>query len=159
MSNLFTVGIGDACIAKIPDTLVTYALGSCVGVCLYDFRNHIAGMVHILLPSSHAIKSENEYKFADRGIEKLLNQMLRQGANRKCIVAKIAGGAEMFSTYGMKSSGIGYKNVEAVSKVLKQMGIPIVAKDTGKNFGRSIWLYTMDGSLKVNTVNHGTYVI
>ena len=81
MSNLFTVGIGDACIIKMPDVLVTYALGSCVGVCLYDFRNHIAGMVHILLPSRHDIQNSNEYKFADSGISKLLEQMLQQGAN------------------------------------------------------------------------------
>lgn len=83
MSNLFTVGIGDACIIKMPDVLVTYALGSCVGVCLYDFRNHIAGMVHILLPSRHDIQNSNEYKFADSGISKLLEQMLQQGANKK----------------------------------------------------------------------------
>lgn len=159
MSNLFTVGIGDACIIKIPDVLVTYALGSCVGVCLYDFRNHIAGMVHILLPSRHDIQNSNEYKFADSGISKLLEQMLQQGANKKSIVAKIAGGAEMFSTYGLQSSGIGLKNVEAVIKVLKTAGIPIVAQDTGKNFGRSIWFKAKDGSLEVKTVNHGTYVI
>ena len=88
MSNLFTVGIGDACIIKMPDVLVTYSLGSCVGVCLYDFRNHIAGMVHILLPSRHDIQNSNEYKFADSGISKLLEQMLQQRCNKKSIVSE-----------------------------------------------------------------------
>ena len=111
---------------------MTYSLGSCVGVCLYDFRNHIAGMVHILLPSRHDIQNSNEYKFADSGISKLLEQMLQQGANKKCIVAKLQAGQKCFLLMDYKVVESDLKIVEAVIKVLKTAGIPIVAQDTGK---------------------------
>lgn len=159
MNKLLNVGIGEAMIAFTPDVLVSYALGSCVGVCLYDYHKHMAGMVHILLPKNLNKQSSNEYKFADSGIQRLMNDMLQRGANRKHIIAKLAGGAEMFPTYIEASSGIGYKNVEAAIHVLKSEGVPIIAQDTGENFGRSIWFHPKDGTLKVKTIKHGTYVI
>lgn len=159
MSKLVTVGIGEANIAFTPDVLVSYALGSCVGVCLYDYHKHMAGMVHILLPSQLNKQSSNEYKFADKGIQRLMNEMLRLGANHKHIIAKLAGGAEMFPTCVKATNGIGFKNVEAAIHVLKTAGIPIIAQDTGENFGRSIWFHPKDGTLKVKTIKHGTYVI
>ena len=70
------VGIAQAGVAKRPRELITYALGSCVSICLFDRKNYIAGMAHILLPHQEdAIDRQNPYKFADRGCEELLRAM------------------------------------------------------------------------------------
>ena len=159
MNKLVTVGIAEGKIAFSDSTLVTYALGSCVGVCLYERERKIAGMVHILLPSHYGVQQpENKYKFADSGIDLLMKRMGNYGAKRNRMVAKIAGGAEMFQVEACKT-GIGERNVMAVKKRLQQLDIPIVAEDTGKNFGRTIWFFSRDGSLKVKSINNGIEII
>ena len=101
------VGIAQAGVAKRPRELITYALGSCVSICLFDRKNYIAGMAHILLPHQEdAIDRQNPYKFADRGCEELLRAMTACGAGREYITAKLAGGARMFTTSNT-SEGIG----------------------------------------------------
>lgn len=159
MNEVITIGIADAAIARQPCILVTYALGSCVGVCLYEKKRRIGGMVHILLPSrAAAVNQDNAFKFADSGVKKLLDGMLCRGAERQSIIAKIAGGAEMFQQE-MLNSQIGKRNVAAVKAVLRELRIPLAAEHTGSNFGRTIWLSCQDGSLKVRTVNNGIQVI
>lgn len=159
MNNIITVGIGEGKIVFKNDTLVTYALGSCVGVCLYETGLKIAGMVHILLPcQQQAIQQNNPYKFADSGILKLIECMELYGAKRRRVIAKIAGGAEMFCSEETKT-GIGNRNIVAVKNTLRLLRIPIVAEHVGSNYGRSIWFSCEDGSLKVKTVNKGIQII
>ena len=94
------VGIAQGKVVSRPEKLITYALGSCVGVCLYDGKHRIAGMAHIMLPDAGlSLSQENPYKFADKGCEQLIKEMELQGANRRFITAKLAGGAGMFSKY------------------------------------------------------------
>ena len=133
-----TVGIAEGRIAFRGQTLVTYALGSCVGICLYDSRIKIAGMAHIVLPdeSSATVKS-NPYKFAGSGISALVMEMQRHGADKRRLTAKIAGGAKMFST-GRSAWDIGEKNAAAVRQALHAAGIRILAEDTGANYGRTL---------------------
>ena len=158
MNTVITVGIAAAGIAQSMDVLVSYALGSCVGVCLYEQQHHIGGMVHILLPYKAAFpENGNVYKFADSGITALLNGMLCKGADRRYITAKIAGGAEMFQD--ILSTSIGKHNVAAVKETLYKLHIPIAAEHTGSNYGRTIWLHCNDGSLKIKTVNNGFIII
>ncbi|MDO4275376.1 MAG: chemotaxis protein CheD [Eubacteriales bacterium] len=148
------VGIGEGKIAREGQVLISYALGSCVGICLYDRISKIAGMAHIILPESNsAVHKSNPYKFADEGIRALINEMEKQGALRRRLTAKIAGGAKMFSTKGVQWE-IGYVNVETVKKVLLQERVPILAEDTGKNYGRTIQFYAHNGKLEVRTVRH-----
>ena len=91
------VGIAEGRVTRGDGELATYALGSCIGVCLYDRPRHIAGLVHILLPSrALAVERTNPYKFADSGIEELIRTMERLGAVRAAITAKLVGGAQMF---------------------------------------------------------------
>ena len=94
-----TVGIAEGRIAFGGQMLVTYALGSCVGICLYDSKIKIAGLAHIVLPdeNSATVKS-NPYKFAKSGIPALVTEMQKHGADKKRMTAKIAGGAKMFRT-------------------------------------------------------------
>lgn len=159
MNETLTVGIADAKIVSRNQTLVTYALGSCVGVCLYDAAVPLAGMVHILLPCKEdSTSQDNEFKFADSGIRTLMNRMMLQGADKKRISAKIAGGAEMFQG-AVYLQAIGERNIKAVKDTLHSLHIPIVAEDTGKNYGRSIWFFCENGDLKIKTVNHGIQII
>lgn len=159
MNNTTTVGIAEGKIGFHDDILVTYALGSCVGICLYEPQKKIAGMVHVLLPSQQlALQQNNPYKFADSGIVHLIESMERHGAKRIRIVAKIAGGAEMFKTETTKT-GIGSRNILAVKETLQELRIPVIAEHTGSNYGRSIWFFCKDGSLKVKSVNNGIQII
>ena len=92
--NPVVVGIAQGKAVTLPEKLITYALGSCVGVCLYDEKYRIAGMAHIMLPDAGlSLSQENPYKFADQGCRQLLKEMERLGASRCFITAKLAGGA------------------------------------------------------------------
>lgn len=157
MVELIRVGMADLKVASHPSILTTLGLGSCVGIALYDYRKKNIGMAHIMLPSSNiATAVTNRAKFADTGIIDLLNQMLAMGANKKDLVAKLAGGAQMFAFTGSNEiMKIGARNSEAARMVLKELGIPIVGEDTGGNHGRTIELYSEDGRLMIRTIGFG----
>lgn len=157
MSTMIKVGMADLKIAEYPNALTTLGLGSCVGICIYDPVTKTTGMAHIMLPSSKAIrKNENTAKFADTAIVELLSQMELKGAKRNRCVAKIAGGAQMFSfSSASDTMKIGERNAEAVKLILKDIGIPIKADDTGGNYGRTIEFYSEDGRLVIKTAGKG----
>lgn len=160
MSNIINVGISDLNIAFAPDVLVTYALGSCVGICLFDKKSNISGLAHIMLPwSTDATNpSENKRRYADTGITELANLMKSKGANFQYVVAKIAGGAQMFATTSSVFN-IGERNVEAVKKVLNAFKIPIIAEQTGANFGRTVFFDSGTGLMQVKSATKDTIVI
>ena len=160
------IGIAQLHVSNAPGRIVTIGLGSCVGVVLYDTVKHIGGMVHIMLSDSKKFainrmgEVTNKGKYADTGIEELLTQMLAAGADKGNIVAKIAGGAQMFEIKdGTDILSIGEKNIEAVKTVLKGYDIPIIAEDTGLDYGRTIELNLEDGSLLVKTVTNKDKII
>lgn len=161
MEQTITVGISDIKVAKDGDILVTYALGSCVGICLYDSVMRVAGLSHIMLPSSIQFEARDvqKYKFADTAIECLIRRMEEMGANRRRMKAKIAGGAQMFAaSNGSSLANIGARNVEAVKAELRRLAIPILAEDTGKDYGRTQFLYSADGRMRITSVNRGEWV-
>lgn len=147
---MVNVGIADLNVVKCPDVLATYALGSCVGICLYDAETKIAGLAHIMLPWSKDANSaaDNMRRYADTGITELIQRMCESGAKKYRLTAKIAGGAQMFSTNSAVFN-IGERNVEAVKTVLDTYRIPIVAEQTGLNFGRTVFFYSEDGIMEV----------
>ena len=149
---MVNVGIADLNVVTNPDVVATYALGSCVGICLYDAELKIAGLAHIMLPWSReaTVASENMRRYADTGITELIQKMCDRGAKKYRLTAKIAGGAQMFSTNSAVFN-IGERNVEAVKKVLSTYNIPIVAEETGKNFGRTVFFYSADGIMEVRS--------
>ncbi|PKM43559.1 MAG: chemotaxis protein CheD, partial [Firmicutes bacterium HGW-Firmicutes-6] len=117
MDNALVVGISDFKTGRAPSVLVTYALGSCVGICLYDHVLKIGGMSHIMLPDSKMFTQNeiNRMKFADTAIPDLLNTLCCMGADRRRLTAKIAGGAQMFKVQENSSIGkIGSRNIESV---------------------------------------------
>ena len=108
MANL-TIGISDLKVCRPPDVLVTYALGSCVGICLLDSVAGVGGLSHIMLPDSTQATNgaATPMRFADTAIPMLIREMVKLGASRNRIKAKIAGGAVMFATAAEYSGGKG----------------------------------------------------
>lgn len=158
MANVITVGIADLNIVRNPGSLVTYALGSCVGICLYDSALHVAGMAHIMLPSSKELSriTQQPYKFADTGVDELLKKMQAVGSNPLRLTAKIAGGAQMFAAMSSSSiANIGDRNVAAVKAALALKHIPIIAEDTGSDYGRTLYFHAEDGSVLVKSARTG----
>ncbi len=154
MNNMIKVGMADMSVCKPPDAITTLGLGSCVGIVLYDPGTKIAGMVHIMLPDSTKImNNENKAKFADTGIDELISRMVIIGAKRRSLVAKIAGGAQMFAfNNNSEMMRIGERNVEATKQKLGELRIPILAEDTGFNYGRTIEFYPETGDLHIRSV-------
>jgi chemotaxis protein CheD len=115
-----------------------------------------------MLPDSTAITNgqHNVAKFADTGIVELVKQMEKIGAKRSRMVAKIAGGATMFSFQGQGGVGqVGNRNVESVKKKLAELKIPILAQDTGKNYGRTVIFYPETGDFHIRAVGKSETII
>jgi chemotaxis protein CheD len=114
----------------------------------------IGGLAHVMLPDSTAIRQNNNiYKFADTGIVELVRLMELEGAKKARMVAKIAGGAQMFAFQNKTDLvRVGDRNVEASKKALKALGIPILAEDTGENFGRTVIFYPETGDYVIRAV-------
>ncbi|MFU0826595.1 MAG: putative chemoreceptor glutamine deamidase CheD [Lachnoclostridium sp.] len=161
MSKIIKVGMADLNVCTAPDAITTLGLGSCVGIVLYDAVTKTAGMVHIMLPDSTQIRNnENVAKFADTGIEALITRLIAIGANRNRLIAKIAGGAQMFAFISQSDMlRIGERNVEASKLKLKSLGIPLAAEDTGLDYGRTIIFYPETGQLHIKSVGKPLKII
>lgn len=159
MSELLVVGISDYKVARNPNVFVTYALGSCVGICIYDNKFKIGGLSHIMLPESGMFnnKDQNRMKFADTAIEDLVRDMVLIGADRRRLTAKIAGGAQMFEVQqNSLMSTIGDRNVSSVKDTLHKLRIPIIAEDTGLNYGRTVYFDLDTGIMRVQSLGRST---
>ncbi len=160
MSNI-VVGISDLKVSRSPDVLVTYALGSCVGICIYDSLTRIGGLSHIMLPNSTLSSNPQPIqRFADTAIAEMVKQLESMGARRARMTAKIAGGAQMFAVSGNQSpiSNIGARNVKEVKSVLAALHIPIIAEDVGQNFGRTLYFTLEDGAMTIKSAIKGQWV-
>ncbi|MBF8983070.1 chemotaxis protein CheD [Lutibacter sp. B2] len=157
MAKIIKVGMADLNVMKESGILTTLGLGSCVGITLYDPLKKIGGLAHIMLPSSKSIRNNsNLAKFSDTAVRLLLDDILKLGASRARLVSKLAGGAQMFAFSNRNDiMKIGERNVIATKEVLRELHIPIVAEDTGGNFGRTIELYTDTGKMLIKTIGQG----
>ncbi len=157
MAELIKVGMADMKVAHHPSVLTTLGLGSCVGIALFDNRKKIIGLAHIMLPSSAISTSQaNRAKFADTCIADLVEEMQHVGADRRNLIAKIAGGAQMFAFSSVNETmKIGQRNTEATKVILGGLKIPILAEDTGGNYGRTIEIASDDGRLMVKSIGFG----
>ena len=136
--NKLIVGIADMKMAQKGERLITYALGSCIGICLYDPQIKLAAMVHIMLPINMEAGRKNTFKYADTGIRETLNQMVAKGAVKGRITAKIAGGARMFEVNGGTLGSIGQRNSESVHQVLRRENIRLLWEDVGGKVARTM---------------------
>ncbi|MDR0272535.1 MAG: chemotaxis protein CheD [Clostridiales bacterium] len=152
--NMIVVGMADLKATKSPGVLTTLGLGSCIGIALYDPVTKVAGLAHIMLPDSTAIhNNSNHAKFADTAIVKLISQMEMLGAMKRNLKAKIAGGAQMFAFNSTNDNlRVGDRNTEATKRILRECGIPLIASETGANFGRTVELYSEDGKFLIKAI-------
>ena len=151
----YKVGIADLKATTSPHRIITLGLGSCVGIILYDNLTKIGGMVHIMLPESTKFKqADNPAKFADTGITLLLQEILKLGANKKRLFAKIAGGAQMFKSNASNLLNIGERNTEKTREILADLKIPLVAEHTGGSIGRTLILDNYSGKVFVRVIGN-----
>ena len=156
MPNHF-VNIAEMKVCREPDTVYAVGLGSCIGVVMFDPSTKIAGMLHVLLPSSEGFDmSKNvKTKFADLGVKVLLEAMLKEGARKQSLWAKMAGGAMMFPSKSDLVGTVGERNIAACRKSIQELGIRLIAEDVGGTKGRTVELNTTTGELKVKIVQVG----
>lgn len=157
MPDLIKVGMADYKVGRNPANLISYGLGSCVGIALYDPITKVGGLAHIMLPDSKQARSaENPAKFADTALPLMLDEVIKLGAAKSRIIAKIAGGAQMFTFANATDiMRVGERNAEAVKIVLKKLEIRMIAEDTGGNYGRTVELKLDSGIYRVKTIDKG----
>lgn len=146
------IGIGDMKLARQEGTLITYALGSCIGITLYDPNIKLGALIHIMLPNAGG-NTGNVFKFADTGIRETLRKLAAFGGVKSRYICKIAGGAQMFEMTGGGSIGnIGQRNIDSVKQTLRAEGIRIKNQDVGKNYARTMLLDVSTGKVSIRTI-------
>ncbi|HJU90081.1 MAG TPA: chemotaxis protein CheD [Gemmatimonadaceae bacterium] len=155
------VRVADFAVATDPAVLSTVGVGSCVAIALFDLDRRVGGLAHVLLPSETMARDRtNRAKFPATAIPLLLERMRTLGARPAHVVAKIAGGASMFTNLLNKGGPqIGERNVAATRHSLEKAGIPIQAQDVGGDYGRSIYFHLSDGRLFVRSVIKGDVIL
>lgn len=147
MGKQVTTGVGDCkCSADPDDVLVTFALGSCIGVAVYDPICKVGGLLHLALPDSRAHPQkalENPYYFADTGVPLLIDEVCRLGAQKRRLRVKLAGGARTFAA--ADHFEIGHKNYVAVRRLLWKAGLLIAGEDCGGTQSRTVRLELKTG--------------
>ena len=151
MSEKRIIGIADMKLAKVEGMLVTYALGSCIGICLHDPAIKLGALVHIMLPLNMETGRKNPMKYADTGIKETLRQMEAMGARRDRITAKIAGGAKMFEESGGALGNIGQRNIESVNTILNRENIRLLGQEVGGKVARTLFFDVNTGQACVRS--------
>jgi chemotaxis protein CheD len=147
------VGVADMRYSDQPDdVIITYSLGSCIGLTLFDSEKQIGGLVHCMLPLSKANTEKaaiNPYMFIDSGITAFLQILFDMGAQRKSLVAKVAGGAQIMDDKGLFN--IGERNNTVVKKMLWKNNILISGEEVGGDIPRTMSLVLATGKTILKT--------
>ncbi len=152
-----TVGVADMKISNRPDDiLITYSLGSCIGIVVFDPVVVVGGLLHLMLPeaSLSADKAaKNPYMFADTGIPLLFKDCYRLGAVKERLIVKAVGGAQVLDPNGMFN--IGKRNILAMRKLFWQNGVTMGATALGGTVNRTISLEMGTGTVLLKTSGEG----
>jgi len=155
------VGIADCKVSRDSgDQLVTYALGSCIAVVVYDPSSKVGGMLHYMLPESGLDKkkaNEAPYMFADTGVPLLFQQVCSLGAQKKKLIVRIAGGAQVMDSGGVFN--IGKRNHLAVKKLLWKEGVLLHAENVGGNVSRTVRMEINDGKMLIREPGSPEYEV
>jgi len=153
MQDKIELGMGRGAVTRAPHIIVSFGLGSCVAVTLYDTKRKIGGMAHIMLPDSASTNGRRaSYQCADTAIATLVRELRANGAVLLDMVAKLVGGARMFADYEDSSEGIGEQNIKSVKHILKREQIPLIGEDSGGHNGRTVEFCLDSGKLVVKTI-------
>ena len=155
------VKVADYAVRRGPVIITTIGLGSCVAIALYDRDTQVGALAHILLPTpSMSRETSNPAKFPETIVPIMLEEMRELGTRNACVSAKIIGGASMFGQLGNGSGiNVGERNVLATREALAAAGVPIIAEDTGLDYGRSVYFHLTDGRLEVRSLRKGDRVL
>ena len=141
-----TVGIADMKLLQGEGTLITYALGSCIGLCFHYPKLRLGALLHIMLPLNMEAGRTHPLKYADTGIKETLKQLEAKGASRSRLTVKIAGGAKMFEITGGSGLGnIGQRNIDSVHTILKRDNLRLIGEHTGGTVARTLLFDVVTG--------------
>ncbi len=147
------VGVGDIVLCDDPAaTVVTYALGSCIGVTIYDPVAHVGGLLHFMLPESKVNPEKAEQSpamFADTGVPLLFKGAYELGARKGRLIVVAAGGAEVLADEGHFK--VGSRNRTMLRKLFWKNNILLSADDTGGSISRTMILKMSDGEVTVRS--------
>jgi len=149
----FVVGVADLVVSNDSSAeIVTYSLGSCLGVTVYDPVKKIGGLLHLMLPDSKidsAKAATSPFMFVDTGVPRLFHAAYNLGADRSRLVVKVAGGAQLLDQQGVFN--IGSRNIDALEKLLAQNGLKTHGCDVGGLSSRTVRLDLGNGQVTVKT--------
>ena len=153
MSTKRRIGIAELEVAAAPEVLITYGLGSCLGILLYDGSRRLGGLAHTLLPTPRpGREQERPGKFVTSAVAQMLAELLARGAEQSRLQAKIFGGATMFEGIGSEADGVGARNVRAARETLAGLEIPLLFEDVGGRHGRTVEFDLAGGIVLVRSV-------
>jgi len=142
------VGISDMKVSNNPDdVLITYSLGSCIGLIIWDPEVKVGGLLHYLLPDSNLAKEKakkNPFMFSDSGVPLLFKAAYKFGAVKKRMIVKVVGGAHVLDSSGFFN--IGKRNALALRKIFWKNNVIVAASDIGGTVNRTVSLHVGTGS-------------
>ena len=157
----FVVGVADMATSNDATAeIVTYSLGSCLGVTIYDPVKKIGGLLHLMLPDStiDPVKANTmPYMFVDTGVPRLFHAAYNLGADRGRIIVKVAGGSQLLDSAGIFN--IGFRNIERFKKLITQQGLAIHSNDTGGFASRTLRLDLTNGNTTIKSPGVDIYQI
>jgi chemotaxis protein CheD len=152
------VGVADMKVSSKPDeVLVTHALGSCIGVAVYDPVAKVGGILHYMLPDSEldpAKSQENPFMFADTGIPRLFRECYQLGAQKTRMKVKVAGGSQVLGS--QEHFQIGRRNYAALRKIFLRNNVLITSEDVGGTKARTLFLEIATGTVWVKIMGQNT---
>lgn len=148
-----TVGIADMKVSLTPDdVIITYALGSCLGITVYDPVVRVGGLLHVMLPTSATDQTKaqtNPFMFVDTGVPRLFMESYKLGAKKERLIVKVAGGACLNKSEEEDHFQIGKRNFLMLRKLLWKNGVMIKAEDVGGQIARTMSLCIADGEVLI----------
>ena len=153
--NAVVVGVGQLVVTRHPQYLITQALGSCIGLSLYDPILKQGGLAHIMLPTPFdSTLDGQEHRFASTAVPMMVKMLSERGSMRRRLEAKLAGGAAMFRADAILAQ-VGIRNIEETKRQLALLNIPIIADDTGERHARTVELNLDSGTYVVRSYQYG----
>ena len=152
---VYTVGVADMKISgDNPDMIITYALGSCLGIAVYDFHLRRAGLLHCMLPDSSIDRSKaagNPYMYVDSGMKALLDNFYRNGSRKNNLIIRVAGGSSSKVNEEEDFFKIGNRNFVSLRKYLWNEGMMLKAYDVGGYGSRTVTLEVENGKMLIKS--------
>ena len=155
MNDPTNIGLGERVVSQNPlDVLVAYGLGSCLGINMFDPVRRISGLLHAVLPQRMNGADPMSAKYVDSGIEGLINEMVKAGAERRRLIIRMAGGANMLTASGLSSTfDIGTRNINSAHSTFQRLSMTLKAEEVGGNLGRTVRVYVADGRMTLRILN------